>query len=66
MLLREGLGCCCGMTLTASDNSKKDSSRGECANSALLTTLHSLHSMHANNQPDKLPGLLEACAELGI
>ena len=42
LVVREGLGCCCGMTLTASDSSRKLSRRGERASSMLFTTLHSL------------------------
>ena len=42
LLVREGLGCCCGMTRTASDSSRKLSRRGERASSTLFTTLHSL------------------------
>ena len=48
LVLREGLGCCCGMILTASDSSRKDSRRGERASSALLTTLHSLHAQQSS------------------
>ena len=48
LVVREGLGCCCGMTLTASDSSRKLSRSGERASSKLFTTRHSL--LHADAQ----------------